>query len=98
MAQIRERWNIPKLADMNPSSLPEWPITEQTKIFALLGDPQAEIGVTLGENFFMYPTETSSRLAFETDRDYKNCMVCTRARCVGRRAPYNAELAKELRG
>ena len=97
-AHVKETYGIPKLAMMNPGSLPEWPITEQTKLFALLENAEAEIGVTLGEHMFMYPTESSSGLMFETDHDYKNCMVCTRLDCVGRQAPYDEAMAKELRG
>ena len=96
-ARVMETYNIPKLAMMNPGSLPEWPLTEQTKLFALLENAEAEIGVTLGEHMFMFPTESSSGLMFETDHDYKNCMVCTRLDCVGRQAPYDETMAKELR-
>ena len=97
-ARVMETYSIPQLAMMNPGSLPEWPITEQTKLFALLENAEAEIGVTLGDNMFMYPMESSSGLMFETDHDYKNCMVCTRLDCVGRQAPYDEAMAKDLRG
>ena len=97
-ARVMEDHGIPKLAMMNPGSLPEWPLAEQAKLFALLGNTEAGIGVRLGDNMFMYPTESSSGLMFETDHDYKNCMVCTRLDCVGRQAPYDEALAKELRG
>ena len=96
--QTKILFDIPKLGSMNPGSLPEWPSTEQTKVFAILGEAAAEIGVTLGKTMFMHPMETSSGLMFETAKDYKNCMICTRFDCVGRQAPYDAELAEKFRG
>lgn len=96
--QVKARFDIPKLAAMNPGSLPEWPITEQKKVFALLGEDADKIGVKLGDNMFMMPLESSSGLLFETEKAYQNCMICTRLDCVGRHAPYDPELAKKFRG
>lgn len=96
--QVKAAFDIPKLAAMNPGSLPEWPITEQKKVFAILGEYADEIGVTLGDNMFMIPLESSSGLLFETEKAYQNCMICTRLDCVGRHAPYDPELAKKFRG
>lgn len=95
--QIRERFQITKLAAVNPGSLPEWPLSEQKKLFAMLGDVQGMTGVTLGTSMFMSPVESSSGLWFETEREYQNCMVCTRLDCIGRRAPYDEKLAKRYR-
>lgn len=91
-------YDLAKFATMNPGSLPEWPITEQPKLFAMLEGAAEQIGVQLGENMFMTPMESSSGFLFETAHDYKNCMVCTRLDCVGRQAPFDEALAKELRG
>ena len=96
--QVKSRFDIPKMAAMNPGSLPEWPIAEQKKVFAILGEEAEKIGVTLGENLFMMPLESSSGLLFETEKAYQNCMICTRLDCVGRHAPYDPELAKKFRG
>jgi len=38
---------------MNPGSLEDWPLTEQRVLFALLGDPQAAIGVRLTDSLLM---------------------------------------------
>lgn len=96
-AQIREYYRIPKLAAVNPGSLPEWPLSEQKKLFAMLDGAREVTGVTLGASLFMSPVESSSGLWFETERDYQNCMVCTRLDCIGRRAPYDETLAKRYR-
>lgn len=98
MEQMKTLFDIRKLGSMNPGSLPEWPIQEQKKVFAILGEDAAKIGVTLGDTMFMHPMETSSGLLFETEKEYKNCMICTRLDCVGRQAPYDAELAERFRG
>lgn len=93
----QRHYELAKYAAMNPGSLPEWPISEQPKLFAMLDGAAEQIGVHLGENLFMAPMESSSGFLFETAHDYKNCMVCTRLDCVGRQAPFDASLAKELR-
>lgn len=95
---VMQEFGVRKLGALNPGSLPEWPLSEQRKLFSMLGDGPQQIGVTLGDDLFMFPAETSSGLLFETEQDYKNCMVCTRLDCIGRQAPYDAEQAKELRG
>lgn len=97
MEQVKKQFDIHGLAAMNPGSLPEWPLQEQKKVFAILGEDAAKIGVTLGDNLFMEPLESSSGLLFETEKDYQNCMICTRLDCVGRRAPYDARLAEQFR-
>lgn len=95
--KVQTEYNIRKLAMLNPGSLPEWPITEQTKLFAMIGNAEDATGVKLGTNMFMTPMESSSGLMFETEHDYKNCMVCTRLDCIGRQAEYDGELAKQYR-
>ena len=95
---LADEVKVPRLELMNPGSLPEWPISEQTKIFALLGGGEAQIGVSLDDRLFMAPMESTSGLLFESDRPYKNCMICVNLNCIGRQAPYNAEMAKEYRG
>lgn len=95
--RMLDYFDIKKLAMMNPGSLPEWPITEQPKLFAMLGEVESATGVTLGSNMFMSPMESSSGLMFEAEHDYKNCMVCTRQGCIGRQAKYDEELAKQYR-
>ena len=96
--ELTERYHLGKTGVLNPGSLPEWPLSEQPKLFRLLGDVTGDIGVTLEKNNFMSPLATSSGLLFETEKDYQNCSYCTNLRCVIRRAPYEPEKAKALRG
>lgn len=95
---LTARFRLGKTGVLNPGSLPEWPLSEQPKLFRLLGDVTGEIGVTLEANNFMSPLATSSGLLFETEKDYENCSYCTNLRCVIRRAPYEPEKAAALRG
>jgi hypothetical protein len=77
------------LAKMNPGSLPDWPITEQPKLFSLLGDVRAAIGVTLTESMLMLPTKSVSGFFFQTETSYENCQLCERRDCPGRRKPFD---------
>jgi hypothetical protein len=81
-----------RTAVMNPGSLPDWPIEEQRPLFALLGDPQASIGVTLTESLLMIPAKSVSGVHFPAQYNYENCQLCPREVCSGRRAPYDKEL------
>lgn len=96
--QIEAIYGVKKLSIMNPGSLPEWPIGEQRAMFAMLGDVEGCIGVRLKESMMMDPLESSSGLYFVSEHDFTNCMACTRENCVGRKAPYDASIAREIRG
>ena len=95
--ELTARYRLGNTAVLNPGSLPEWPLADQDKIFAMLGDLTGDVGVTLGANHFMTPLASGSGLLFETEQDYQNCTYCTDLKCVIRRAPYDPEKAAELR-
>lgn len=86
---IEHRYNAVSVSSMNPGSLAEWPITEQEKLFKLVGDPHQAIGVTLTENSLMLPLKTVSGILYESDENFINCRLCPREKCPGRRAPYD---------
>ena len=75
---------------MNPGSgdVDLWPITEQSKLFDLIGDVQRDVGVTLTESCLMVPTKSLSGLFFPSDVKFINCQRCTRSNCPGRKADY----------
>jgi hypothetical protein len=81
---------------MNPGSLPDWPVGEQHKLFSLIGNVEALIGVRLTESSLMLPTKTVSGLAFQSDEDFQECRLCSRAVCPGRRVPFDAEEYQRL--
>ncbi len=83
---------------MNPGSLPDWPLSEQPKLFALIGDVEALIGVQLTDSCLMLPTKTLSGLAFQSEDDYQECRLCNRKACTGRRVPFDAGEFERLMG
>ncbi len=91
---IGEDFGLAKTATMNPGSLEDWPISEQKPLFALLGDPEAAIGVSLTDSFLMIPSKSVSGICFPTESNYTNCQLCPREDCPGRVAPYDHELCE----
>lgn len=87
---------LKKIASMSPGSLPDWPLSEQRKLFALLGDVKAIIGVRLTDSMLMLPSKTVSGFFFETDSGYVNCQLCTRENCIGRQQPFDEAKYKKL--
>lgn len=83
-----------KTSSMNPGSLSDWPIEEQRKLFEILGDPFADIGVTLTESFLMRPFKSVSGIRFSSEEDFQNCSLCPRENCPGRRTEYISDLFK----
>ena len=91
----QEREHTETLYAMNPGSLPNWPISQQRPLFALLGDVMGEIGVELTESFLMLPVKSVSGLLFEAAEHYTNCTLCPRDGCPNRRDPFDAVLYME---
>lgn len=77
---------------MNPGSLADWPLGEQTPLFELLGDPEAAVGVRLTESLLMVPSKSVSGIRFGKDGSFESCMLCPREACPNRRAPYDPGL------
>ncbi|MDZ7672365.1 MAG: vitamin B12 dependent-methionine synthase activation domain-containing protein [Halanaerobiales bacterium] len=77
---------------MNPGSLVDWSITEQKKLFKLMGNPKKEIGVKLTESSLMLPQKSVSGLVYPTETAFENCQVCPRKNCPTRSAPYDQSL------
>lgn len=86
---LQRRFKLGRTASMHPGSLADWPITEQRGLFALLGDTQTTIGVTLNESLTMLPTKSASGLRFSVLQDFESCALCPRLECPSRRVPYD---------
>jgi hypothetical protein len=89
---IIQRHQPGRTATMNPGSLADWPLREQRNLFALLDNRSDEIGVRLSDSLLMTPTKSVSGIMFPTEYDFKNCQLCPRPDCPGRRAPYDQAL------
>ncbi len=87
-----EQHQLGQTSTMNPGSLEDWPLQEQRALFALLGDPQAAIGVRLTDSLLMVPTKSVSGIRFPTETSFASCQLCPRENCRGRRAPYDKDL------
>jgi len=89
---LMERYQPGKLSRMNPGSLPDWPLSQQKPLFAVLGEGPAKIGVQLRDSFLMVPVKTVSGIFFPAEERFESCQLCPREKCPGRRAPYDPEL------
>jgi len=83
-------------ANMNPGSLPDWPITEQKPLFDLLGNVEEIIGVQLTDSFLLLPVKTVSGIRFPKESTFENCQLCPREKCPNRKAPYNEEMCRQF--
>lgn len=89
---ISECNNPGPISKMNPGSLTDWPMSEQEKLFDLLGDTTRKIGVKLTDSFLMQPVKSTSGIWFPTESSFKNCQLCPRTDCPSRKAPYDEKL------
>jgi hypothetical protein len=85
---LESRYGVAGLANLSPGSLADWPITEQPKLFELLGDTERLVGVRLNESLLMIPRKSISGLMFPSEEGFVACRLCDRERCQGRKAPY----------
>ena len=89
------KFALKKISFMSPGSLQDWPIEAQRQLFQLLPDVEASIGVRLNESCLMIPTKSVSGIYFQTEVSFFNCQLCQRGMCLGRKARYNEDLARE---
>ena len=86
---IAELHDTGPLSMINPGSLEAWPMEEQRKLFAILGESAARIGVALTDSLLMKPLKSLSGILFASDQGFINCGRCPRADCPARRAPFD---------
>jgi len=96
-SKLQGRWGFPRLSNMSPGSLEDWPITEQRQLFTLLGDTEKTIGVRLTDHFLMLPRKSISGILFPSEEGFTACQLCPREICPSRRARYDEGLAAEYR-
>jgi hypothetical protein len=91
---ISQQYSLGELSSLNPGELESFPSSQHRLIFSLLGDVEGLIGVKLTENCALIPTKSHSSLLFSSENKFVSCRLCKMKRCQGRRAPFDAELAK----
>jgi len=89
---LQDQFHPGRISIMNPGSLEDWPLQEQRKLFALLGNLTDVIGVQLTESLVMTPIKSVSGIRFPTEVDFESCQLCPRINCNERRAPYDEDL------
>jgi hypothetical protein len=72
--------------------LEDFPLEEQRGLFALMGDTNAAVGVTLLHSLMMSPSHSVSGIIFPTTENFESCLLCPRDKCPGRRASYDPTL------
>jgi hypothetical protein len=94
---LRETYALGRLAAMHPGSGDRhvWPIEQQATLFALFGNVQRHIGVTLTPSCLMIPNKSVSGIYYPTEVDFAACQLCHRQDCPNRRAPFDGHLWEE---
>jgi hypothetical protein len=82
------------LSRMSPGSTHLWPLTDNRKIFATLGDEATKIGVSLSDSHVMVPFKTVSGILFYKEKPFFDCFLCQLTDCQARQAGYNPQIAE----
>ncbi len=95
---VKKKYALRDISHMNPGSLSDWPLTQQKNLFSLFGNVEDLIGVRLTDSSVMRPLKSVSGIYFPTKIRFESCQLCSREKCIGRRAPYDAKIAKKYLG
>jgi len=91
---LKAKYALGRTSQMNPGSLEDWPITEQAKLFKLLGNVEELVGVRLTDSYLMIPAKSLSGIVFPTQVRFESCQLCRRENCPSRHAPFDPALAQ----
>lgn len=91
---LETHYNPGSISNMNPGSLEDWPISQQKKLFSILGDPLNKIGVQLTDSYLMLPLKSLSGVRFHSSIEFVNCQLCSRENCPNRRVEYHYNAAE----
>ncbi|MCL2665258.1 MAG: hypothetical protein FWE82_06570 [Defluviitaleaceae bacterium] len=97
---LTQTYGFTNISSINPGSgdIENWPISQQSELFLLIGGVKEQIGVTLTDSYLMIPTKSTSGLYFPSETEFVNCALCSREVCENRRAPYDMELHAQALG
>lgn len=96
-AFLDQEFGLGHASNMNPGSLPDWPITEQKPLFDLLGNVEELIGVQLTSSYLLLPVKTVSGIRFPKESTFESCQLCPRENCPSRKTLYNEEMRQQFR-
>ncbi len=91
---LRAKYALGQTSQMNPGSLEDWPITEQFKLFELLGNVEEVVGVRLTDSCLMIPQKSVSGIIFPTEVRFESCQLCQRENCPSRQTSFDPALAQ----
>ena len=92
---IEEHYDPSPTSEMNPGSIPDWRVKEQTSLFTILGDSVRDIEVSLSKSCMMYPEKSTSGIRYYAASKFVSCQLCQQPRCPTRETPYDAALLKK---
>ncbi len=93
---LQKRYGLTGMSFMSPGSLADWPVDQQRPLFALFGNGETPIGVSLNDSCLMLPAKSVSGIYFPTEVHFSNCQLCDREKCPGRKAAYDPKVALEF--
>ena len=91
---LKAKFALGQTSQMNPGSLEDWPITEQFKLFELLGNVEELAGVRLTDSCLMIPPKSLSGIIFPTEARFESCQLCQRENCPSRQTSFDPALAQ----
>jgi hypothetical protein len=92
---IARTYGFGNVAKVTPGSVPLWPIEAQKQLFEVLS-AAGELPVTLSNALIMDPLKSLSGIYFPSSSSFCSCMLCNRQECIGRRHPYDPQLADRI--
>jgi hypothetical protein len=92
---LKQKFALGLISHMNPGSLNDWPVSQQKHLFQLFGNVESLVGVRLTPSYLMDPIKSVSGIYFPTEISFQSCMLCKRASCHKRRAPYDPDMEKQ---
>lgn len=95
---IQETFSLASVGSINPGSLPDWPIENNSALFDIIGNVSETIGVSLTSSGYMTPFNSVSGIIFSDTKNYINCILCQRSDCIGRHAPFDDVEYKRIFG
>jgi hypothetical protein len=93
---LQARYGLEGMSFMSPGSLTDWPLEEQRPLFALFGDGETPIGVSLNSSCLMIPSKSVSGIYFPTEVPFISCQLCDRKDCPSRKAAYDRKIKAEF--
>ena len=90
-----QQYELDYIWSLNPGEMEAWPANHRQILFALLGGAAERIGLSLTPKFQLTPAFSQTGIFYYVETEFESCQLCAKEPCMGRRAPYNAELAKK---